>query len=122
MVNVGSGLADPLDSIAELLTCFAHCIAEALGGESVGIDINVQSIVAPRTVRLRDDAQVERIDAVLAQPMTYFVQLSLIQRPDPREDRRALPMGKRQLLAGEYAGIIVVVRHEHHVGRASGHT
>lgn len=115
-------MRDPLDPVADLLARFAHRVAEIFGGEGVRVNIDVHGVVALRAFGLLDDTQIERIDPVAAQYLTYFVDLRLIQRSGPREDRRALPMGERQLLAGEYAGVIVVIRREHHVGRATGQT
>lgn len=121
VINLASGLGDPLDTVTDLLPRFAHHVAQVFGGESVGVDIDIHSIVTMWTAGLRDDAQIKRINAKLAQSLAYLVHLRLIQHPSPREDRGALSMGERQLLAREYAGVSVVVGHEHHVGSASSY-
>lgn len=110
-----------MNSVADLLSCFAHRIAEAFGGEGVRVNVDVQGIVALRAAGLRDDAQVVWIDAELCQSLTYLIYLSLVQHSAPRENRRALPMGKCQFLAREYPGVRVIIRHKHHVRRASSH-
>jgi len=121
VIDLTSSFSDPMNAIAEFLSRFAHRITEVFGGEGVRIDVDVQSIIAMRTAGLRDNAQVEWIDTVLSQSLTYFIHLSIIQCPGPRENRRALPMSKRQFLACEYPGICIIIRHKYHVRCTSSH-
>lgn len=84
MIDLTSGVSNPLDAIADLIARFAHGVTKVLGGEGIGVDVDVDGIVALRASRLRDDAQIERIDAVLIQPLAYLVNVRLIQRPGSR--------------------------------------
>lgn len=52
VINLATSMRDPLNTIAELFAGFTYGTAEAFGGESVWIDVNVESIVVAGTACL----------------------------------------------------------------------
>ena len=121
MVDLATLLADPLDAVADLLAGLAHHVTDVLGTEGVRVDVQVEAVVAARAVALHDDAQVEGIDAESAQLLADLVDVGLVEVARARQDRRRLSVGEGEFLAGEDAGVVLVVRGENHVRRATSY-
>lgn len=116
VVNLATLITDPLYSVADLFTGFAHGVTDVLGGKGVRVDVDVEAVVASWTVGLDDDAKVEGIDSKAAELLTDFVDVGLVEVTGARQDRRRLTVCEGELLASEDSGVVVVVGCEHNVG------
>lgn len=110
-----AGADRPLHAIADLLARLAEHARNAARRERVRVDGNVVAIAlrVRRAAGLIDDAQVERIDAVRAEAGAQLVHVHLVHAGRARQQRGALPVRHRQLLAREDAGELRVVGEEH---------